>query len=48
MKVIDEMIVERYKYAKEIYGALGVDVDEAIARVDEIPISMHCWQGKNT
>lgn len=36
---------ERYESAKEIYAALGVDTDEAIKILKNIPISMHCWQG---
>jgi len=34
-----------YSCAKEVYSAIGVDVDAAIKRVSEIPVSMHCWQG---
>jgi len=36
---------ERYESAKEVYGALGVDTDEVIGTLKNIPISMHCWQG---
>ncbi len=36
---------ERYASAKEIYGKLGVDTDAAIAKLKEIPVSIHCWQG---
>ena len=35
----------RYESAKEIYGKLGVDTDAAIAKLKEIPVSLHCWQG---
>lgn len=38
-------ILKGYEYAKEVYGELGVDIDAAIAAVDAVPISMHCWQG---
>ncbi len=34
-----------FEMAKECYAALGVDVEAAIARLDEIPVSLHCWQG---
>ena len=34
-----------YQDAKEIYAAIGVDTDAAIAALEQIPISMHCWQG---
>lgn len=36
---------ERYAVAKEAYAAIGVDTDAAIARLKEIPVSLHCWQG---
>lgn len=36
---------ERYEAAKEAYAAIGVDTDAAIAKLKEIPISLHCWQG---
>lgn len=35
----------RYKSAKEMYAALGVDTDKAIETLNNITISMHCWQG---
>ncbi|MCL2051605.1 MAG: L-rhamnose isomerase [Lachnospiraceae bacterium] len=34
-----------YNFAKEQYAAIGVDTEMAINKLDEIPISMHCWQG---
>ena len=33
-----------YEYAKARYATFGVDTDAAIARVSEIPVSIHCWQ----
>lgn len=36
---------ERYISAKEIYAKLGVDTDEALKKLIQVPISMHCWQG---
>lgn len=36
---------ERYESAKELYAAIGVDTDAAIAKLKEIPVSLHCWQG---
>lgn len=36
---------ERYASAKEMYAKLGVDTEEAIAKLMEIPVSLHCWQG---
>ena len=31
--------------AKNFYADLGVDVEAAFARLDKIPVSIHCWQG---
>lgn len=36
---------ERYEVAKEMYADLGVDTDQALETLKNIPISMHCWQG---
>lgn len=36
---------ERYAAAKEMYAKIGVDTDAAIAKLKEIPVSLHCWQG---
>ena len=36
---------ERYASAKEIYAKFGVDTDAAIAKLKELPVSIHCWQG---
>jgi len=37
--------MNRYESAKAIYAACGVDTEEAIRTLKEIPISVHCWQG---
>ena len=39
------MSTSTYENAKEQYAALGVDTEAAIAQLDQIPVSMHCWQG---
>ena len=31
--------------AKKVYADLGVDVEQAMNRVNSIPVSLHCWQG---
>lgn len=39
------MSVEKaYEWAKERYALFGIDVDEAINKALELPISLHCWQ----
>ena len=40
-----ERIELTYAAAKELYSELGVDVDAAIDRLANFPISLHCWQG---
>lgn len=35
----------RFEEAKIIYAQNGVDVEEALNKVKNIPISVHCWQG---
>ena len=34
-----------YEAAKARYAELGIDVEAALARLAETPISIHCWQG---
>jgi len=34
-----------YELAKEQYAAIGVDTEHALKILDDIPVSMHCWQG---
>lgn len=34
-----------YQIAKKQFAELGIDTDEAIKKVNDIPISIHCWQG---
>ena len=38
-------IEQAYALAKERYAELGVDTEVAKARLAEVPISLHCWQG---
>ena len=35
----------RYESAKAMYAAYGVDTDAAIAKLKNIPVALHCWQG---
>lgn len=41
----EKSIEHSYTLAKERYAALSVDVESAITRLAQIPISLHCWQG---
>ena len=38
-------IENAWKIAKDYYEDLGVDAEGALAALQEIPISIHCWQG---
>jgi len=38
-------IEKSYKIAKEIYAHYEVDTDDAIRKLSEIPVAIHCWQG---
>ncbi|HFU4001742.1 TPA: L-rhamnose isomerase [Streptococcus suis] len=40
-----EQIKQAYQVAKERYAAIGVDTDAALKKLQDIKISMHCWQG---
>jgi len=40
----EELITKAYEVAKERYAAIGVDTDKAIAQLEKVPISLHCWQ----
>ncbi|MBE6289217.1 MAG: L-rhamnose isomerase [Bacteroidaceae bacterium] len=40
----EELIKKAYEVAKERYAAIGVDTDKAIERLENTPISLHCWQ----
>lgn len=38
-------VEERYQDAKERYAEIGVDTDAALKKLQDVKISMHCWQG---
>lgn len=38
-------IGDAYRLAKERYADLGVDTEQALGRLREVSISLHCWQG---
>ncbi len=35
----------RYDEAKKIYAAYGVDTDKALEALENVTVSVHCWQG---
>ena len=38
-------IEKSFAFAQERYSRIGVDVDQALKTLSQIPISLHCWQG---
>lgn len=40
----EEQILKAYEDAKKQYASLGIDVDKVLNELDEISISIHCWQ----
>jgi len=45
MTVSESVILNSYELAQERYAALGVDTEGALARLETVSISLHCWQG---
>ena len=45
MSISDSNIQNAYALAKERYAALGVNTETAIAKLEKVAISLHCWQG---
>ncbi|MEH0675500.1 L-rhamnose isomerase [Vibrio scophthalmi] len=40
-----QQIHSAYQLAKQQFADVGIDTDHVIKAVNEIPISIHCWQG---
>lgn len=40
-------MTEYFNYAKKLYAQAGVDVEQAMEILKDIPVSMHCWQGND-
>ena len=38
-------VKESYELAKKRYAQYGIDTDQVLEALKNIPISMHCWQG---
>src|SRR5205814_4158183 len=45
MPKIDRHTEDTFALAKERYAQLGANVEQALKRFAQIPISLHCWQG---
>ncbi len=40
----EESVLKSFEIAKERYAAVGVDIDEALRKLQTIAVSIHCWQ----
>ncbi|MDW8846190.1 L-rhamnose isomerase [Erwinia sp. MMLR14_017] len=38
-------IEQAFELAKQRFADIGIDVNAAMAQLDKLPVSMHCWQG---
>jgi L-rhamnose isomerase len=45
MGVIEENIQQAYELARERFAECGVDTDIALRQLNNVPISIQCWQG---
>jgi L-rhamnose isomerase len=45
MTIAETKIQTSYDFARERYTAFGVDTEAALARLEKVAISLHCWQG---
>ena len=41
----DNQVCDSYALAQERYAMLGVDTEKALETLEQISISLHCWQG---
>ena len=44
-QIMSDLSKKAFEVAKEQYAAFGVDVEAAVKKLKDIPISVHCWQG---
>lgn len=42
---MDKKVQANYELAKDLYAAHGINVDKVLEQLEQIKISMHCWQG---
>lgn len=41
----NELVIKVYDAAKAVYKQFGIDTEAVMSKFQEIPISLHCWQG---
>ncbi|WP_373230921.1 L-rhamnose isomerase [Cohnella sp.] len=42
---MQQKVQQSFEEAKELYARHGIDVGQVLSRLENIKISMHCWQG---
>lgn len=42
---ISENVNQQYEAAKAVYAQFGIDTDSVLKKMQDISISLHCWQG---
>jgi len=45
MTPTESAVQNMYALARERYAAIGVDTGRALARLEKVAVSLHCWQG---
>lgn len=45
MRLNEKRIEDVYAFARERFGECGIDTEKVLRRLDEVPISIQCWQG---
>ena len=40
----EELIVKYYEVARDRYADIGVDKDKAMDALQQVQLSLHCWQ----
>src|SRR5215469_11259770 len=45
IRVIEKKILEAYACARDRFAEIGTDTDQVIRELDQVPISIQCWQG---
>ena len=43
--MVESAVKKAYEVAKKRYAAIGVDTDAVLKKLQDVKISMHCWQG---
>ena len=43
--MVESAVKQAYEVAKKRYAAIGVDTDDVLKKLQDVKISMHCWQG---